>query len=87
MGTYNRTGAAYNGFFDIWTHKQIVRLADITSDAFLPNSQEVSVIGWVNSDDFEQLSETFGILPLAPSTKQTLGMDGFNQDFAVQEKT
>ncbi|RDB18198.1 hypothetical protein Hypma_000504 [Hypsizygus marmoreus] len=86
VGTFNRTGKLHNSSYDIWTRNRIAKLADLTSDAFPPRSREVSVIGWVNGNDFEQSSETFGILPLSESMKTNLGMADFHHKFAVQEK-
>lgn len=45
------------------------------------------MVGWVNGNDFEQASETFGILPLSPSLRSKYGMHDYSESFAVGEKT
>ncbi|KAG6815447.1 hypothetical protein H0H93_009785, partial [Arthromyces matolae] len=83
VGTFNRTGQQYTGSYDVWTLNRLVRLRDQTRDNFLPDSRPAS---WVNSNDYEQSSESFGILPLSVVTQTQLGMLEFQQDYAVKEK-
>jgi hypothetical protein len=48
---------------------------------------ELSIVGWVNGNDFERAYETFGILPLSPNLRREYGMHDYSERFAVGEKT
>lgn len=74
----------YLGSFDIWTRNHLADLVDITQDVFV-DAPEPCIVGWVNGTNFKPSRETFGILPLSPSMKQTLGMFDFDPEFAKQE--
>ena len=74
----------YLGSLDIWTQNRLADLVDITRDVFV-DAPEPCIVGWVNGANFKPSRETFGILPLSPSMKKTLGMFDFNPDFAKRE--
>jgi len=42
--------------------------------------------GWVNGNDYERASETFGILPSSENTRTKLGMLEYHPDFAREHK-
>jgi len=42
--------------------------------------------GWVNGNEYEQLMETFGILPLSDDLCAKLGILPYHDDFATQMK-
>lgn len=86
VGTANQTGKPYYSSYDIWTQNCISYLVDDTIEAFAPHSTEPSIVGWVNSDKYEDTSETFGILPLTLSTRTKLGMQPFHSQYANDMK-
>ncbi|KAG0706444.1 hypothetical protein DFH29DRAFT_1066800 [Suillus ampliporus] len=54
VGTLNRKGRPYLGSHDIWTHNQIARLVDITTNVIQPSYQECGLATWLNGDDLSQ---------------------------------
>ncbi|KAG5643535.1 hypothetical protein DXG03_000676 [Asterophora parasitica] len=86
VGTFNRTGKVYLGSYDIWTCNKISRLRDQTRIGFC-HETHVPTAKWVNGNNYESSSETFGILPLTDATRTQLSMFTFNPDLAKQEKT
>ncbi|KAG6826090.1 hypothetical protein H0H92_001158 [Tricholoma furcatifolium] len=83
VGTLNRTGCLYSGSYDIWTLNKLARLCDQIQDAFSPDLRPIT---WVNGNDYEPSSETFGILPLSEDTQSQLGMLEFHSEFAIKEQ-
>ena len=49
-------------------------------------SNKPSAVGWLNGNDYKQLQETFGILPLPRASQVTLGMHQHLDEFATGEK-
>ena len=86
VGTLNRTGRADQGSHDIWTRNYIAELLDRTAAAFKPNMKHVSMIGWVNGNEYQQSAETFGILPLAEDMRVKLGMSPYHHTYATETK-
>jgi hypothetical protein len=86
VGTLNRTGWQDQGSHDIWTRNYISELLDRTAAAFAPDAKHVSMIGWVNGNEYEQSTETFGILPLSEDMRTKLGMLPYHDTFATETK-
>ncbi|KAG6835342.1 hypothetical protein H0H93_002451 [Arthromyces matolae] len=84
VGAVNRTGKEYQGSFDIWTLNRLSSLRDQTTQIMVPDSRPRN---WVNGNDYEKSSETFGILPVSAATRTQLGMLEFHNDYTVKEKT
>jgi len=85
VGYYNRTRQQYQGSFDIWTRNRLSRLLDRTTHAFVRGASH-SMSGWVNGNDYERSSETFGILPVREETQQKLSMLPYHSEHATTMK-
>jgi hypothetical protein len=48
----------------------------------VPDAKQITLPGWVNGNDYERASETFGVLPLSGDTRTKLGMLEYHPDFA-----
>ena len=52
----------------------------------VPGVKQVTLPGWVNGNDYELASETFGVLPLSDDTRAKFGMLVYHPDFARECK-
>ncbi|TFY76543.1 hypothetical protein EWM64_g7467, partial [Hericium alpestre] len=84
VGTYNRTGAPYQGSYDIWQRNRIAQLMDLTEDS-IDHLEELRS-SWVNTWDYKESEESFGILPISPTTRASLGMLDYHPDFGRDQK-
>jgi hypothetical protein len=84
----NRTGLPYHGSYDIWTRNHLAALLNETQDLFIPQPEhnDSPMAGWVNGNEYERSTESFGILPLSESSRAKLGMLGYHNDFALNQK-
>ena len=86
VGTLNCTGWADQGSHDIWTRNYITELLDHTTATFKSNTKHVSMIGWVNRNEYQQSAKTFGILPLTEDMHIKLGMSPYHHTYATEAR-
>ncbi|TFY83708.1 hypothetical protein EWM64_g291 [Hericium alpestre] len=84
VGTYNWTGAPYQGSYDIWQCNRIAQLMDLTEDS-IDHPEELRS-SWVNIWDYKESEESFGILLISPTTRASLGMLDYHPDFGRDQK-
>jgi hypothetical protein len=51
-----------------------------------PDAKQITFPGWVNGNDYDHASKTFGILPLSENTHNKLGMLEYHPVFAREYK-
>lgn len=44
------------------------------------------MMGWINGNNYEQSSESFGILPLSDAARKHLGMLNYHAEFAKEKR-
>jgi hypothetical protein len=82
VGAKNRNIHITYGSNDIWTQNCLVSLIAQTEHLFSsPSELWRCIYGWVNGNNYEHLSESFGILPLSVLTWTRLGMLPYNDSF------
>lgn len=86
VGTFNRTGKRFKASYDIWTLNEIAHYADLTSEYFNSPPKHLSNIGWVNGHNYEQTTETLGIMSLSQARRDNLGMLPYSAAFAKAQK-
>ncbi|KAF9061755.1 hypothetical protein BDP27DRAFT_1369379 [Rhodocollybia butyracea] len=73
VGDKNRNKRSVPGSYDIWNRNRLASLIDRAEHAF-KHPLKPPVVGWVNGNDYERSSESFGILSLSLSVQRKLGI-------------
>lgn len=77
-----------HGLYDVWTHNHLTSLIDQLKSFFEFSSKLCHcVAGWVNRNDYEPSSESFGILLLSVPVQEKLRMLPYHNEFALNTHT
>lgn len=85
MGTENRTGCSYIGHFDVSLKNRVSTLLEMTAGYFGCDSQG-GYGKWVNGNNYQRTSESFGILPFDGAAQNRLSMLPYHHTFALEQK-
>src|ERR1700720_2814033 len=83
VGTFNCTGMAYIGHFDVWLTNQEQSLLEQTR-YLMPDSPTLS--GWVNGDLYTVTGETVGILPIPQLTRTAADIQSYTSSSLTENK-
>ena len=85
VGTENRTGCSYIGHFDVSLKNRVSTLLEITAGYFGCDSQG-GYGKWVNGNNYQRTTESFGILPFDGAAQNCLSMLPYHHTFALEQK-
>jgi len=84
VGTFNRTASRYVGHFNVPLKNRVVSLRERAANVLHQDSTDYG--GWVNLNNYAQMNEPFGLLPLNDRTRQHGSMLPFDGDFLKQHR-
>ena len=85
VGTENCTSCSYIGHFNISLKNRVSMLLEITAGYFGCDLQG-GYGKWVNGNNYQRTSESFGILPFDGAAQNRLSMLPYHHTFALEQK-
>ncbi|KJA22277.1 hypothetical protein HYPSUDRAFT_202294 [Hypholoma sublateritium FD-334 SS-4] len=83
VGTYNETGQAYQGHYDIWLTNSLQELLVFVEDLLI---NPTHITGWVNGNLYTPTTETIGIISVPPDVREASGMTEYNPNLDHNRK-